>query len=136
MNTAATAPPNAGSAPPAKSCFAPGVTSAALASVSPPACTAASDSVRRSRQVPLHRPLADFAGSYASDAFGTVTFSESAGGLRFRWGVLSGVAEVYDAEKNQLRIEIAGSGNVVTFGFDGAGKASEVDIGGAQFRRR
>ena len=97
---------------------------------------AASDSVRRSRQVPLHRPLADFAGSYASDAFGTVTFSESAGGLRFRWGVLSGVAEVYDAEKNQLRIEIAGSGNVVTFGFDGAGKASEVDIGGAQFRRR
>lgn len=97
---------------------------------------AAGDSVRRSRQRPLSRPLTEFAGTYHDDAFGTVTFTVDRGALRFRWGVLEGPTEVLDAEKDQLRIEIGGSGQVVAFRFDGPGGAKSVNLAGAEFRRR
>ncbi len=97
---------------------------------------AASDSVRRSRQRPLRRPVADFAGSYFNEAFGTVAFVVTDGALRYRWGVLEGLTEVFDAEKDQLRIEIAGSGNVISFRFDGPGAAKSVDLNGTTFVRR
>jgi hypothetical protein len=59
------------------------------------------------------------------------------GALRFRWGVLEGPTEVYDADKDQLRFEIAGSGSVMTFRFDGAESAKTVEIGGGVvFTRR
>lgn len=96
----------------------------------------ASDSVRRSRQRPLGRPLADFAGSYENEALGTIVFSLSKGALRFRWGVLGGPTEVFDATKDPLRIEIAGSGNVVSFRFNGPGAAKSIDVGGGTFVRR
>lgn len=97
---------------------------------------AAGDSTRRSRQRPLGRPLADFAGSYFNEAYGTVVFAERNGALGYRWGVLEGPAEVYDAEKVQLRIEIAGSGTVVGFRFDGSGPATSIDLRGTTFARR
>jgi len=96
----------------------------------------ASDSVRRSRQRPLRRPMADFAGSYANEAFGTLVFVEKGGALAYRWGVLEGPVEVFDAEADQLRIEIAGSGNVVTFRFDGPGAAKSIDLNRATFVRQ
>src|SRR6185503_8349860 len=80
---------------------------------------AASDSARRVRQRPLRRPVADFAGSYFNEAFGTLAFVVKGKTLQYRWGVLEGSTEVFDAEKDQLRIEIAGSGNIVSFRFDG-----------------
>jgi CubicO group peptidase (beta-lactamase class C family) len=97
---------------------------------------AASDSVRRSRQRPLSHPVEDFAGSYHDEAFGTLTVTVRDGRLRFRWGVLEGPAEVFDAEKNQLRIEIAGSGQTLSFNFEGTGRATSVAASGASFRRR
>lgn len=97
---------------------------------------AASDSLRQSRQRPLRRPLADFAGSYFNDAFGTLVFMVEDGALRYRWGVLGGPTEVFDAEKDQLRIEVAGSGNIVTFRLDAPGAAQSIDFNRITFSRR
>lgn len=98
--------------------------------------TAAADSVRRSRQKPLRRPLAEFAGSYAHEAFGTIRFAEQGGALRYRWGVLEGPTEVFNADNDQLRLEIAGSGYPVAFRFDGPGSARTVEILGVTFARQ
>ena len=98
---------------------------------------AAQDSVRVARQLrPLGRPLADFAGSYAEPSFGTVTFTLTNGRLDYRWGAVCGPAEIFDAAKAQLRIEIAGSGNVVTFEFPESGPARSVELQGVRFIRR
>jgi hypothetical protein len=97
---------------------------------------ARSDSVRRSRQRPLRRPLADFAGSYFNEAFGTLVFSETNGMLRFRWGVLEGPTEVFDTDSDQLRIEIGGGEQVAWFRFGEPGRAKSVDLGGTTFVRR
>ncbi|MGH7693626.1 MAG: serine hydrolase domain-containing protein, partial [Gemmatimonadaceae bacterium] len=97
---------------------------------------AAEDSVRAARQrQPLGRPLADFAGSYAEPSFGTVSFSLKDGRLEYRWGALYGPVEIFDAAKGQLRIEIAGSGNVVTFTFPGSGAAKSIELQGTTFTR-
>ena len=96
---------------------------------------AASDSVRRSRQRPLPRPVVDFAGSYFNQAFGTLAFVVKGGALWYRWGVLEGPTEVFDADKDQLRIEIAGSGNVISFHFDERGAAKSIDLNGTTFTR-
>jgi hypothetical protein len=98
--------------------------------------SAATDSVRRTRQRPLGRPLEEFAGSYENEAFGTLVFLLRDGALRYRWGVLEGPTEVFDAEKDQLRFEIAGAGNVVSFRFEGPGSARSVQVSGATFVRR
>jgi len=97
---------------------------------------AAGDSARRERQKPLGRALTELAGSYESDALGRISFAVQGDVLRYRWGVLEGPAEVFDAEKSQIRIEIAGSGTVVSFRFDGAGPARSVEILGETFARR
>ena len=96
---------------------------------------AASDSVRRSRQRPLRRPVVDFAGSYFNQAFGTLAFVVKGGALWYRWGVLEGPTEVFDADKDQLRIEIAGSGSVISFHFDEPGAAKSIDLNGTTFAR-
>jgi CubicO group peptidase (beta-lactamase class C family) len=94
------------------------------------------DSIRAARQrQPLGRPLADFAGVYEEPSFGKITFTVNNGRVRYRWGALYGPAEIYDAAKKQLRIEIAGSGNVVTFAFEGGGSARSLELQGVTFRR-
>jgi CubicO group peptidase (beta-lactamase class C family) len=97
---------------------------------------AASDSTRRARQQPLRRPLADFAGSYTHDAFGTITFEVRGNALYYRWGVLSGPAEVYDAADHVLRIEIVDDGTTVPFRFGGRGPARSIEVRGETFTRR
>ena len=97
---------------------------------------AAEDSVRAARQrQPLGRPLGDFAGSYADPSFGTVSFSVKNGRLEYRWGAQYGPVEIYDAAKAQLRIEIAGSGTVVSFAFPDSGPAKSIDLQGTRFSR-
>jgi hypothetical protein len=97
---------------------------------------ATQDSTRAARQrVPLGRPLTDFAGVYAEPSYGRVTFTVNDGRLGFRWGALYGPAEIYDATKGQMRIEIAGSGNVATFSFAAAGAAQSVELQGVTFSR-
>lgn len=98
---------------------------------------AVSDSTRAARQrQPLGRPLADFTGAFSEPSYGTITFTATGGRLAYRWGAVYGPAEIYDASKAQLRIEVAGSGDVVTLGFDGAGPARTVTVQGVTFTRR
>jgi CubicO group peptidase (beta-lactamase class C family) len=98
---------------------------------------AAQDSVRAARQLqPLGRPLTDFTGVYEEPSFGRITFTLHDGRLAYRWGALFGPAEIYDASKGQLRIEIAGSGDVVTFAFAGAGPARSLQLQGVTFPRK
>jgi hypothetical protein len=68
-------------------------------------------------------------------AYGTITLAQVNGALRFHWGVLEGPVEVFDAERDQLRIEVAGSGTVLTVKFEGAGKATAVEMPGVRFGR-
>jgi CubicO group peptidase (beta-lactamase class C family) len=97
---------------------------------------ATQDSVRAARQLqPLSRPLAEFAGVYEEPSFGKIELTLHDGRLRYRWGALYGPAEIYDAAKGQLRIEIAGSGNVATFTFVGNGPARSLELQGATFTR-
>lgn len=97
---------------------------------------AAQDSTRAARQLqPLGRPLSDFTGSYAEPSFGTINVALKNGRLEYRWGALYGPAEIYDASKSQLRIETAGSGNVVTFAFEGPGPARSIELNGTKFIR-
>lgn len=97
---------------------------------------ATQDSTRAARQLqPLGRPLADFAGAYQEPAFGTVTFTVRDGRLHYRWGALYGPAEIFDAARSQLRIEIAGSGTVVTFDVSGGGPARSLTLQGVTFPR-
>ena len=97
---------------------------------------AAADSVRAARQQQaFSRPLTDYAGTYAEPSFGEITFTVRNGRLEYRWGALYGPAELFDAAKQQIRIEIAGSGNVVTFAAPDAGPASALEVQGITFRR-
>jgi hypothetical protein len=97
---------------------------------------ATQDSIRAARQLPpLGRPLSDFAGVYEEPSLGKITFTVDSGRIQYRWGAIYGTAEIYDAAKKQLRIEIAGSGNVVTFAFEGDGPAQSLQLQGATFRR-
>jgi CubicO group peptidase (beta-lactamase class C family) len=98
---------------------------------------ATQDSIRAARQlVSLGRPLADFAGSYEDPSYGTLTFTLHGDRMAYRWGALYGPAEIFDATKGQLRIEIAGSGTVVAFDFAGAGPARSLEVQGITLTRR
>lgn len=90
---------------------------------------------RAARLAPLSHPLEDFAGSYESPRMGRIVWQVVAGGLEARIGIAGSRAEVYDAEQNQLRIEIGG-GVVVTFEFpDAGGLAEALVIRGERFER-
>jgi CubicO group peptidase (beta-lactamase class C family) len=95
------------------------------------------DSIRAERQrQPLRHPLADFAGTYENTAFGKMVFSMNGGRLQYRWGALYGPVEIFDASKDQMRIEVVGSGNVVGFTFPASGPATSIDLSGVKFERR
>ena len=94
------------------------------------------DSTRAARQrQPLLRPLADYTGRFNEPSFGDVTFTLRNGTLEYSWGVLNGPAEVFAAARHQMRIEIAGTGTVVTFSFAEPGLASAIEVSGVTFSR-
>lgn len=91
---------------------------------------------RRARLAPLPFPLKDYAGTYESPVAGRMEWRVVAGGLEVRMGVVHSRAEVYDASANQLRIEIGGSGETVTFGFPASGgPAISVEMDGFSYTR-
>jgi hypothetical protein len=83
----------------------------------------------------LSHPIASFAGTYEAPGYGRVVISERGGKLEYRWGALYGPVEIFDASKDQMRIEIVGSGNVVAFTFPPSGPASAISLQGAKFTR-
>lgn len=96
----------------------------------------ASDSTRAARQQqPLGRSLNDYAGRYADASYGTIVFTVRDGQLFYEWGALYGPVEIFDAAKQQMRLEVAGSGAVVTFTFGERGPATAVSLQGATLRR-
>jgi CubicO group peptidase (beta-lactamase class C family) len=97
---------------------------------------AAEDSTRAARQLqPLGRPLADFAGTFSEPSYGDVVMTLRNGRLAYRWGVLYGPVEIYDAAKHQMRVELAGSGTIVTFAFPESGPARSLEVQGVTFVR-
>jgi hypothetical protein len=91
---------------------------------------------RHARQVPLPHPLEAYAGTYTSPRLGTMTWRVVENGLEVSMGVARSGAEVYDAAKDELRVELTGGGNVVGFEFpDPAGPAAGLVIEGERFER-
>ena len=91
---------------------------------------------RRSRLAPLRHPLHHYAGRYVSERLGTMEWSVVAGGLELQMGVVSSRAEVFDAAKDQLRVEVGGGGQVAAFEFAEDGEpARSVTIAGERFAR-
>ena len=76
-----------------------------------------------------------FAGTFTSSLLGRFTALASNEGLRFRWGVLKSLLEVFDAPTDRLRLEIAGAGRVVGFQSGKADYARSLVIDGITFTR-
>lgn len=90
---------------------------------------------RAARLLPLAHPLEHFAGTYESPRLGRMVWQVVAGGLEARAGIAHSRAEVFDAAKNALRIEIGG-GVVVGFEFpEGGGPATVMVMSGERFVR-
>ena len=90
---------------------------------------------RATRQKPLPLPLEAYAGVYESDQGGRMEWRVQNGKLTVSIGPVSSEAEVYDAAKNELRIEIQpGRGNVVGFEVSG-NQVVGVNFANMKFKR-
>jgi len=91
---------------------------------------------RRARMAPLPHPLQDYAGTFENALLGRITFLKIGSALEFRAGEARSQVEVFDAAANRLRVEIGGSGTVVTFRLpDEDGLAAAVELSGQVFTR-
>lgn len=91
---------------------------------------------RAGRMAPLAHPLEAYAGTYENQHLGRMTWRVVAGGLEAHIGLLEGRAEVFDADEDQLRVELTGGGTVVDFSFEeDGGPATSLDVLGYTFRR-
>ncbi len=93
---------------------------------------------RRARQKQhLPHPLTAYAGRYVNPLVGTMNWTVGRGRLTVAMGLARSRAEIYDADKNQWRVELTGGGEVVRFRFDAGAKgvADAVDYAGYRFRR-
>jgi CubicO group peptidase (beta-lactamase class C family) len=99
------------------------------------AATEEAERAARQRQTLAH-PIAAFTGTFVEPSFGEVQFTLTGGRLHYRWGAQYGPVEIMDASRNQMRVEVAGSGNVVTFAFDASGWARSIQLQGVTFTRR
>ncbi|HUF27467.1 MAG TPA: serine hydrolase [Gemmatimonadaceae bacterium] len=91
---------------------------------------------RRARLAPLPYPLSRYAGTYENALLGRMEWRVVAGGLEMTLGVVHSRAEVFDASKHQLRIEVGGGGQVAEFRFpEAGGPARGVRLAGQEFAR-
>ena len=94
------------------------------------------DSVRAARQaVPLEHPLSAFAGTYEAPGYGRFIIADRGGKLDYKWGAVYGPVEIYDAAKDQMRIELVGSGTVLKFTFPDIGPATSIEFQNLTFNR-
>jgi len=96
----------------------------------------AADRARRaSRPQTLPRPLSAYAGTFANPDYGAVTFTVVGDRLEATMGPLWSKVEVYDANREALRVELTGGGSVVQYAFDGQGQARSIEASGMRFTR-
>ncbi|NII09526.1 serine hydrolase domain-containing protein [Oleiagrimonas sp. C23AA] len=97
----------------------------------------ANDLKRHARQKPsLAHAMSAYAGRYANAQLGTMIWKVENGHLHVSIGIARSQAEIYDASKQQMRVELTGRGEVVSFQFgDGTGKASALRYDGYRFVR-
>jgi CubicO group peptidase (beta-lactamase class C family) len=97
---------------------------------------AGEDAARAARSRTTPRPLDAYAGAYESPAMGRIVLRVGGGGLEAAMGVLSGPVETAKPGDDSLRVDLSGSGFVVTpvFPPDG-GPASGLRMLGAEFTR-
>lgn len=92
----------------------------------------AEDRARRAaRPQELPHPLEAYTGTYRNEDFGTMVWTVKNGALRVDMGVAGSDVEVYNGEKNQLRVELTGGGMVVGFMFEG-GRAERLAMRGGE----
>lgn len=98
---------------------------------------AADRAKRAARPQTLPRPIGDYTGTFVNPQLGTLALRLGEDGrLEARLGVARSPVEVFDATKNQLRVELLGGGSVLTVGFaQEKSAASEVAMLGQTFRR-
>jgi CubicO group peptidase (beta-lactamase class C family) len=90
---------------------------------------------RASRSQTLPFPLDAYVGVYHDPAYGDIELRVVDGRLEARAGVARSDVEVFDAERNQLRVALTGSGSVATVLME-AGRAVALEFAGRMFRRR
>jgi hypothetical protein len=92
--------------------------------------------VRARQQQPLAHPLSAYTGRYVNRLLGTMTWRERDGRLDVSIGAARSQASIYDAARNQFRVQLTGSGEIVTFGFAKHGSAADsARYNGYQFIR-
>lgn len=85
---------------------------------------------RAARPQNLPHALDAYAGTYRNEDYGTMVWTVQDDRLHARFGVAESDAEVYDGEKNQLRVELLGGGGVIEFAFDGKERAERLTYRG------
>lgn len=91
---------------------------------------------RKSRLKPMSHLLAAYAGVYENVKLGRMEWRVLANGLEVKMGVMHSRAEIYNAEKNQLRVEMRGGGEVVEFEFhENSDKSQILRYQGEEFHR-
>lgn len=90
---------------------------------------------RAARPQTLPHPLEAYAGTYVSPLYGQLVLSLANGKVEANMGAAWSAVEVYDASKNQLRLELFGNGEVATVTMAG-GRASSIAMSGIEFSRK
>ena len=92
--------------------------------------------VHARQQQALPHPLSAYTGRYVNPLMGAMNWTVSDGHLKVSMGVAQSNAEIYDATKNEFRVELIGSGQVIRFRFPKVSSpASIAQYGGYQFER-
>lgn len=95
----------------------------------------AADRARRAaRPQTLPLPRSAYTGTYENPTWGRITIEEVDGRLEARAGQAWSAVEVYDHTKHQLRVELTGSGVVMTMEVEGDRAVAAV-IDGTRFTR-
>lgn len=90
---------------------------------------------RAARSQVLPFPRSSYTGSFVNANWGTMVVEEKGGSLTFRMGEARSDAEVYDATKNQLRIDMLGGADIVTVIMDGQRATALEMSSGVRFGR-
>jgi CubicO group peptidase (beta-lactamase class C family) len=90
---------------------------------------------RAERPQTTAHPLRTYVGTYEHPLYGRMSWTLERGRLIVRMGVLESDTEVFDGTKDQIRVELTGGGEVVTFACEG-GKAVALVYHGERFVRR